>query len=83
MYTSTNGHVHGAFPIYEDVISRHPLLTRVLDWVQSVRSSLIALHVGANEMDPTLWRRAQREADEKVHLLRHVHVPGFAALNRR
>lgn len=74
--------MHATFPIYEDVISRHPLLTRALEWVQSVRSGLISLHVAADEMDPTLRREAQRKADEKVHLLRQMK-PGFVAVNSR
>lgn len=63
-------HVLGAFPIYEDVISRRPLLTQVLERVRSFRSSLVYLHVAANEMEPTSRSAAQREADEKVRLLR-------------
>lgn len=47
---STAGGVHvlGAFPIYEDVISRHPLLTQVLERVHSFRSGLVYLHVATN-----------------------------------
>lgn len=54
------------------MISRHPLLTQVLEEVQSFRSGLVYLHAATNEMEPTSWREAQRKADEKVHLLRHM-----------
>lgn len=60
---------------------RHPLLTQVLEQVQSFRSGLVYLHVATNEMEPTSWREAQWKADEKVHLLRHMQR-AFVVVNR-
>lgn len=57
-------------------------MTQVLEWVQSFRFGLVSLHVVANEMDPISRREAQRKADEKVHLLRHMQHT-FVAVNRR
>lgn len=83
----TEVRAHGAFfpPVYKDVISRRPLLTRVLEWVQSVRSGLVffpPFTPPQMKWMPRCEGEAHREADEKVHLLR-LTQPGSVAVNRR